>query len=64
MGFRSIVVERANPYVVRDYASLETSVAISVLVVFGQAAQKPFGTVAYDAKIETGRELRRVLGGE
>lgn len=56
-------IERANPYRV-EAREVEVVPGQRTLIVFGQAAQKPFGTVAAAAKGEIGRRIvERIDGG-
>jgi len=53
-------IERDNPYHVKLLAKTLTN-GKQTYVVFGPAAQKPFGTVSTRDKVDIGRAIRRWL---
>ncbi|MDQ3692246.1 MAG: hypothetical protein M3464_01280 [Chloroflexota bacterium] len=55
-------IERANPYRV-DAREVEVVPGRKTLIVFGRAAQKPFGMVSTTAKREIGQRVAEYVGG-
>ena len=57
-----LVARRRRPYVIEAWR-IQIDPDNEALVVFGEAAQRPFGKVRDDDKYEIGRRVREVLNG-